>query len=83
MGTQQVPKFRGLPPKMVFGHNLHLMAPFELIPAGFCIIFRRASFSFFGHGAQIWARAQIYANILAGELLAQKMRPGKHGFVWK
>ena len=39
-------KFQGFPPKMVFGHNLHLMAPFELIPAGFCIIFRRASFMF-------------------------------------
>ena len=56
MGTQQVPKFRGLPPKMFFGHNVHLMAPFELIPVGFCIIFRRASFSFFGPGAKIWAQ---------------------------
>ena len=52
MGTQQVPKFQGLPPKMFFGHNLHLMAPFELIPAGFCIIFRRASFMFLDTGAK-------------------------------
>ena len=38
------PKFQGLPLKMVFGHNLHLMAPFELIPVGFCAIFWCASF---------------------------------------
>ena len=31
-------------PKMFFCHNLHLMAPFELIPAGFCTEFRRAPF---------------------------------------
>ena len=31
-------------PKMVFGHNLALVAPFELPMAGICIEFRRASF---------------------------------------
>ena len=31
---------------MFFGPNLHLMAPFEALEAGFCIEFRRASFVF-------------------------------------
>ena len=29
---------------MVFGHNLHHMAPFEFLRAGFCMVFQRASF---------------------------------------
>ena len=31
---------------MVFGHNLQHMAPFEILEAGFCTVFRRASFWF-------------------------------------
>ena len=31
---------------MVFGHNLHHMAPFDFSRAGFCMEFRRASFVF-------------------------------------
>ena len=38
------PKNRIRLPKIVFGHNLALVAPFELPMAGFCIEFRRASF---------------------------------------
>ena len=33
-------------PKIVFGHNLHHMAPFEILEAGCCTCFRRASFWF-------------------------------------
>ena len=33
-------------PKMVLGHNLQHMAPFEILEAGFCTVFRRASFWF-------------------------------------
>ena len=32
--------------KMVFGHNLHHMAPFGILEAGFYIVCRRASFRF-------------------------------------
>ena len=32
--------------KMVFGHNLHHMAPFDFSRAGFCMEFRRASLVF-------------------------------------
>ena len=31
---------------MVFGHNLRYMAPFDFSRAGFCMVFRRASFVF-------------------------------------
>ena len=31
---------------MVFGHNLRYMAPFDFSKAGFCMVFRRASFVF-------------------------------------
>ena len=30
--------------KMVFGHNLHYMAPFGIPRPGFCMVFQRASF---------------------------------------
>merc|ERR1712139_718990 len=33
-------------PKMVSGHNLNHMAPSEILEAGFCTVFRRASFWF-------------------------------------
>ena len=35
-----------VPSKMVFGHNLHYMAPFAIPRAGFCMVFQRASFVF-------------------------------------
>ena len=41
-------------PKMVFGPNLHLMAPFELLEAGFCTEFRHASFVFSRPEADFW-----------------------------
>ena len=44
-------KWPGLP-KMVFGHNLHHMAPFEILEAGFCTVFRRASFWFLVPGVK-------------------------------
>ena len=41
---------------MVFGRNLHLMAPFKLIEAGFCVFFPVRIFFVFGARGQIWAR---------------------------
>ena len=40
-------------PKMVFGHNLRYMAPFDFSRAGFCMVFRRASFVFSCPG-RVW-----------------------------
>ena len=36
--------------KMLFRHNLHHMAPFGILEAGFCMVFRCASFSFWAPG---------------------------------
>ena len=44
-------KILRVPSKMVFGHNLHYMAPFAIPRAGFCIVFQRASFVFSFPGA--------------------------------
>ena len=41
-------------PKMVLGHNFDHMAPFGILEAGFCMAFRRASFSFWAPGAVFW-----------------------------
>ena len=46
---------------MVFGHNLHLMAPFEILEAGFCTVFRRASFWFLVPGVKFGTRIQDWA----------------------
>ena len=39
---------------MVFGHYLHLMAPFEALEAGFCTDFCCASFVCSRPGADFW-----------------------------
>ena len=41
---------------MVFGHNLRYMAPFDFSRAGFCMVFRRASFVCSCPGAAFGAR---------------------------
>ena len=43
---------KGFHANMVLGHNLHHMAPFSILEAGFCMIFRRASFMFSVPGAR-------------------------------
>ena len=40
--------------KMVLGHNLHHMAPFGILEAGFCMVFRPASFWFLVPGSHFW-----------------------------
>ena len=58
------------PFKILFGHNLHYMAPFAIPNTGFCMFFQRASFVFSSTGAFFWAQDQIlgsWVNILARE----------------
>ena len=59
---------------MVFGHNLHHVAPFEIPRAGFCMVFQRASFVFSCPGADFGSQV----NILGwGAFWAEKMVPKK------
>ena len=54
-------------PKMVFGHNLHRMAPFGILEAGFCMVFRPASFWFWVPRTNIGARGQNWSkNLILG-----------------
>ena len=53
-------KILKVPSRMVFGHNLHYMAPFAIPRAGFCMVFQRASFVFSCPGADFGARGQIW-----------------------
>ena len=53
---------------MVFGHNLHYMAPFGIPRPGFCMVFQRASFVFSCPGLDVGAGDPIFGprvNILA------------------
>ena len=43
---------------MVFGHNLHHMAPFGILEAGFCMVFRPASLCFWPRGWIVGPRDQ-------------------------
>ena len=66
---------------MVFGHNLRYMAPFDFSRAGFCMVFRRASFVFSCPGTDFggwdWI-LDLQVNILAwGPFWHQKMVPKK------
>ena len=44
---------------MFFGHNLHYMAPFVFSRAGFCMVFRCASFVFSCPGTDFGGQGQI------------------------
>ena len=44
---------------MVFGHNLRYVAPFDFSRAGFCMVFRRASFVFSWPGVDFGGRGRI------------------------
>ena len=66
---------------MVFGHNLRYMAPFDFSRAGFCMVFRRASFVFSCPGVDFEGQGRILdpqVNILArGPRRSQRMVPEK------
>ena len=82
--SSQMPLIRGTS-KMVFGHNLRYMAPFDFSRAGFCMVFRRASFVFSCPGADFGGPGRILdpqVVILArGFFLAPKNGPEKSCFV--
>ena len=73
--------------RMVFGHNLHHMAPFGILEAGFCMVFRCASFWLLVPGTHCWtpgpkSRPRIWklGPGWPGEVLEQKWGSEKHGF---
>ena len=74
-------------PKMVFGHNLHHMAPFGILEAGFCMVFRPASFWFLVPGTRFWTPEPKFGSRIwklgsgwPGEVLGGKMGVGKTWF---
>ena len=81
MVPKRHPKSSGFGSKMVLGHNLHHMAPFEIPRAGFCMVFHRASFVFSCPGAGLGAQDRILdpqVNILGwGPFWHQKVVPKK------
>ena len=68
---------------MVVGRNFHLMAPFELLVAGFCTEFRRASFVCSCPRADFWTTGRIWG--LPGRHFGSGTfwGPEKHTFVMK
>ena len=59
MVPKRHPKSSGFGSKIVFGHNLHHMAPFAIPRAGFCMVFQRASFVFSCPGPDLGAQDRI------------------------
>ena len=87
-GTQSYPKSSSFGSKMVFGQNLHHMAPFEIPRAGLCMVFQRASFVFSCPGVDFGAQDRIldpqdqildpHVNIFGwGAFWGQKLVPKK------
>ena len=83
MGPRMEP---GLP-KMVFGHNLHHMAPFGILEAGFCMVFRCASFCFLAPGTHFGTPGPKFGPGIwklgpgwPGEVFGPKMWVGKTWF---
>ena len=69
---------------MVFGHNLRYVAPFDFPRAGFCIVFRRASFVFSCPGADLGGRGRIFGpwgqHFGPGTFFGSRMGPEKDSF---
>ena len=72
---------------MVFGHNLHYMALFEIPRTGFCMVFQRASFVFSCPGADFGAQDRILDSqvdmLACGPFFGQFWGPEKSGFAMK
>ena len=73
--------------KMVLGHNLHHMAPFGILEAGFCMVFRPASFWFWVPGTHFWTPEPKFGPGIwklgpgwPGEVFGPKMGVGKTWF---
>ena len=74
-------------PNMFFGHNLHHVAPFGILEAGFCMVFRRASFCCLVPGTHFWTPEPKFGPRIwklgpgwAGEVLGSKMGTRKTWF---
>ena len=80
-------KILKVPSRMVFGHNLHYMAPFAIPRAGFCMVLQRASFVVFmplgGFGSPGSDFGFPGRHFGLGTFLAQCLGPGKHTFARK
>mgnify|MGYP004200184007 CR=1 FL=1 len=71
---------------MVFGHNLRYMAPFDFSRAGFCMVFRRASFVFSCPGMDFGGPDRILdpqVNILARDHFGTKKWSRKKLVLWR
>ena len=68
-------------PKMVFGHNLRYMAPFDFLRKGFCMAFRHASFVFSCPGSVVGDRGRIFGTVVSilarGPFWGHKWAPKK------
>ena len=68
---------------MVLGHNLHHMAPFSILEAGFCMVFRRASFMFSVPGARFWPLGpKIWSGLRLGPFWSKNGDP-ENVVLWK
>ena len=72
---------------MVFGHNLHHMAPFGILEAGFCMVFRPASFWFLVPGTHFGTPEPKFGTVIwklgpgwPGEVFGTKMGVRKTWF---
>ena len=82
LAPQSYPKSSSFGSGMIFGHNLHLMAPFAIPRAGFCMVFRRASLYFHAQGQILEPRIGFWipgirfwiprSTFWAGELFGTK-----------
>ena len=71
---RHAPGFSCQVPKIVFGHNLHHMAPFPDPRPGFCMVFRRATFIFLAPGTTSWTQDPIFG---LGSQVGLPTRPGR------
>jgi len=71
---------KGFHANMVLGHNLHHMAPFSILEAGFCMVFRRASFVFLVPGARFGTPGPKNCPGWAWDLFGAKMGAQKTWF---
>ena len=72
---------------MVFGHNLHHIASFGILEAGFCMVFRSASFWFLVPGSHFGSLEPKFGSRIwrlgsgrPGEVLGGNMEVGKTSF---
>ena len=79
--------FERYPPKMVFGHNLHYMAPFNFCEDGVLHGFPARTFCFFMPGVAFWRPGSAFwawsQHFGPGTVSGSKMGVEKHTFAMK